>query len=209
MKPKYFHRHKLVVVFKKSPIWFKIIAAILLFSVIIVGYFWTEPTFSTIFAIGPVISLRDFESRDQSYRMKLPIGWMLYESREGIHGDPYLIAQTIEGSLIQPVFDIAKIEMPDADLSQVVTWGQERAMEFPNTTMNSISQHNTALYDGVLLIYTIPEAGYEKREMECHDWVTYTKPYGYVIRLCTIPRDWKRLDVPFQKMIASFAVTNE
>jgi len=210
MDPKNRIIQRLSLTIKRFPIWLWITLATLTFSAVVIGLIWMISAILIIFTKPPVpvIHLRVFESQDHSYQIKLPKGWAPYESRDGIHGDPYLVVQAVEGSLIQPEFDIARVEMPDANLDLIMDWEQERIMKFPNTTINSISPYYTSLYSGTLLIYTIPEIGIKKKTIECHNWVVYKQPNGYIISLCTIPEDWTRLNAPYQEMIESFTINN-
>jgi len=208
MDPKNITRSKLFVEIKRYPLWAKITLATLAFSAVVIGFIWIISAISIIFARDPEIHLVNFESQDHSFQIKLPKGWVPYESLKGIHGDPYLVVQAIEGGLIQPTFDIARVELPNASLDQIVNWQQERVKKFPNTEIDSVSPYNTPLYQGSLLTYSNPEIGIEKKAVECHDWVMYKNPMGYVVSLCTIPEDWTRLHAPFQEMIESFIINN-
>jgi hypothetical protein len=209
MDKKNFNQSKLIIAYRGLPIRKKIIAGIIGFFALAFAIFYNLNVISVVFVRGQEIHLINFTSQDQSYQIKIPKGWMPYESLEGIRGDPNLIIQGSEGSFFQPTIEIARIETYGNSLSQVLDWGQDRAKQFPKVVINSINPFNTTLYKGTLLIYTIPEAGYQKRLAECHAWITYNEPYSYFITLCGIPKDWKRLDKPFQEIIESFTINNE
>jgi hypothetical protein len=204
-----FNQSKLFIAYRRLPIRKKIFAGIIGFFALAFAIFYNLNAISVVFVRGQEIHLRNFTSQDQSYQIKIPKGWMPYESLEGIRGDPYLIVQGSEGSFFQPTIEIARIETYGNSLSQVLDWGQERAKQFPKVVINSISPFNSTLYRGTLLIYTIPEAGYLKRMTECHAWITYNKPYSYLVSLCDIPNDWIRLDKSFQQIIESFTINKE
>jgi hypothetical protein len=154
------------------------------------------------------LSLSNYESIYHDFQIKLPKSWWMppYENRDGIHGDPNLILEYFDGNSSQSYYDIARIEMPDADLPKIVVWEQKRAMEIPGTTLNSIDQYDTSVYPGTLLTYTIIKAGVFNKDLECLDWITYIEPYGYSIRLCTNPNDWDKHAAPFKEIIESFSI---
>lgn len=208
MDKKNINQSKLIIAYRRLPIWKKIIVVIVGFFVLAFAIFYTLNTISVVFIRGQKIHLRTFASQDHSFQIKIPIDWRYDENLEGIRGDPDLILQAIEGSLFQPMIEIARSETHDNNLSQILDWGQERVKQLPDVVINSISPFNTTLYRGYLIIYTIPEAGYQNRLAECHAWITYNEPYSYFVSLCGIPEDWKRLDKPFREIIESFTINN-
>lgn len=195
--------------YKRFPIRKKIIVFFSFFSVLALIIINLISSISVVFISGPRVILRDFFSNDKSYQLQIPKGWGYDENINGIHGDTNIIFMGIEGSLFQPYFDISRINVKNVDADLGLAWGQDIALHQQNVEINSTSSYNTILYNGKLLIYTVQKAGYENRLTECHAWFSYTEPYSYMLRLCSIPKDWGRLEKPFQQIIASFKINNK
>lgn len=194
---------------RKLPTWLLLIVVFtIVFSLI--GIVFKINTFVITKISGKTetqLSLRNYDSKYFGFQIKLPYSWLPpAEEMDGIHSDPNLILQYIDSNSSQTSYEISRMKLSDGDLSEVLAWGKNKAMDIPDANINSTNQYDSKEYKGNLITYKIPKAGYLNIDRECHDWITYKEPYGYLISICSKPDDWGDLEKSFKEIIESFRI---
>lgn len=155
--------------------------------------------------IGLPAKIKVFTSKTFGISIQYPESWVAFETPTGNHGDREVITWIGVPGRSWPFLSVAKYDLKDVNLDQVIQWGLERIDRSGGTQSSGISSIETSTLSGKYTNYSYESFSnlLGKKSIMCQVFFFLKSGKGYMISFCAESGSEKELIDTEKAMIDS------
>lgn len=157
--------------------------------------------------VGPISPTEVFHSSEGQFDITKPVKWVAQETAIGNRGDYEIFMEisNIKFPYSSPIITVAKKEVSQNTLPDIVEWGDSRICSLPAFRHIVQFNYDTQYTRGFLRVYAynLGSQIFGERPYKCQDWYTVNRGYGYAFSFCAREEAWEQVSDLFLGMINS------